>query len=106
MARPYGWKQDEDDYLIQAVRAGIFYDKIAARLGRSRSAIIERRKKLRIEREPDAGPPVNDPMEDAPRMIFRSALPAGDPITWGAITRGTWLEGVPYLREASWTLSR
>ena len=108
MPRPYGWKLEEDEYLAQAVCAGLFYDEIAARLGRSRSAIIERRKKLRVERPLEAPPPapVNDPIADAPRTVFRTALPAGDPITWGAITAGTWLEGAPYPLETSWMPSR
>ena len=108
MSRPYGWKPEEDEYLAQAVCAGLFYDEIAARLGRSRSAIIERRKKLRVERQPEtpAPAPVNDPMADAPRTVFRTALPAGDPITWGAITAGTWLEGAPYPLDPPWMPSR
>ena len=33
--------------------------------------------------------------------LSRAPLPSGDPISWGAITAGTCLEAVPYLRVHS-----
>lgn len=106
MRKPRVWTAAEDEYIIQSVHAKVYYDKMAAHLGVCRNTVIERRKKLQVESRLLPSEPSVAPSRDAPQGAARWPLPPGDPISWGAITQGTWLQGVPYPLEPSWTPSR
>ena len=95
------WTEQADTLLLGLRRDGTTWDAIAAAIGVSRNAAIDRGKRLlvaegspeiaaaRLPSRPATGPkpiPVND----------RAALPAGHPLTWGLLIEGTCLAGEPY----------
>lgn len=81
---------DAQDIQIKRLRAeGASWDTISASLGITRWTVIERGRRIGARRPPpDFAPPSEDPA--------RPAMAAGDHRSWGAITQGTVLEGVPY----------
>jgi hypothetical protein len=78
-----------DAALMEMRAAGMSWDGICKRLKVSRWAVIQRGKKVGAEMPAQAEEP-GEPGRSA------DPLPAGHPITWGAITDGTVLHGVPY----------
>ena len=89
MPRKLVWT-DAQDMQIRRYRAeGASWDTIAAILGVTRWTAIERARRLGV-RSPLPGTIPSEPDPDRP------AMPAGAPNTWGAITRGTVLEGLLY----------
>lgn len=84
----------QTDFKIKAMRAGgDTWDAIAAAVGVSRYTAIERGRRIGAVYVP--GPVVALPNPN------RDPLPAGDCISWGAITRGTPLDGSAYTPPAS-----
>jgi hypothetical protein len=81
---------DAQDLIIRRMRVeGSTWDTISAVLGISRYTTIQRGRRIGAEGPPaDFSPPPEDP--------HREPLPPGHPRSWGAITRGTLLEGTPY----------
>lgn len=85
------WTEQRDD-LLTALRAeGATWDGIAARMRVSRWAVLERGKHLGIWRPAPAAT-----VKPATRAMDSDPLPPGHPVSWGAITAGTWLSGQPY----------
>jgi hypothetical protein len=72
--------------------AGWSWNEIGSAIGVSRFTVIERGRRLNAARAPD------DPTSPVALRDdgATSALRAGHPITWGAITAGTTLDGAPY----------
>jgi hypothetical protein len=81
---------DVQDAKIRRMRAeNASWDCIAAAVGVTRWTAIERGRRLGARLPPpDFEPPGEDPE--------RPPLPSGHPETWGAIIKGTSLEGTPY----------
>jgi len=93
MPPPLRWTDDRDMLLCTMRENARSWDAIAAALGISRWAAIERAKLLGAHiplpaHARAAQGPLHDPA--------REALPAGHPITWGALVAGTLLDGAPY----------
>jgi hypothetical protein len=89
MARKTIWTQGQDTQIRRLRAEGATWDIIAAILGLTRWTVIERARHIGMERPPaNALAVVNDPE--------REPLPAGHADTWGAINRGTTLDGVPF----------
>jgi hypothetical protein len=83
------WTDAQDMRIRQLRGEGAAWDLIAAVLRLTRSAVIERGRRI------DARPPPPEfiaPPDDPDR----GPLPAGDPRTWGAMNAGTVLAGEPY----------
>ena len=95
---PRQWTPAEDAELRAHYDAGHSWDEIAASLGVSRCSAIARGQRIGcIKHKPDQ-PRTN--MAQSPLVARalegRRCLEPGDPITWGAIVAGTWLEGTPF----------
>lgn len=100
MPRALDWTA-ERDALIGRLRAeGATWDQVAARLGVSRTAALERAKLLR---RGDA--PVARPARAAAKAVEenvdrdRAPLAPGHPVAWGLLTAGTCLAGTAFPRE-------
>ena len=84
------WTDQRDARLKRMRVQGAAWDAIAAALGISRNAAIERGRRIGARLPPPEH--VSEP-EDPERPPF----PPGHRITWGAIVAGTSLAGTPYL---------
>ena len=90
MAAPLVWTELRD-HVLRALRAeGRSWDVIAAMLGISRWAAIDRGR-LVGARKPEPTLPRLTAAQAA--EAGREALPPGHPVSWGAITAGTLLDG-------------
>lgn len=89
MPKKFAWT-DAQDAQIRRLRAeGASWDAIAAVLGLSRWAIMDRGRRIGARPPPrEFVPPAEDP--------DREPQPAGHPRSWGVITAGTVLEDTPY----------
>ena len=94
------WTQEEDANVRLWCSQGISYTEQALRIGVHRDTVAFRARRIGVKMN-------TTPLEPTEEKIRRSlldhpggndwdALPAGHPITWGALTRGTWLEGTRY----------
>ncbi len=84
------WSPPRDAELKRLRAEGETWDEIARLFGISRNAAIERGRRIgaRLPVRPAPPPAARDPE--------RPPLPAGHPITWGAITAATLLAETPY----------
>lgn len=89
MPRRLLWTEGQDTQIRRLRTEGADWDLIAQVLGLSRWAVLERGRRLGVSRRPAQGQAAPDEQERPP-------LAAGHPDSWGAITRGTPLEGVPF----------
>jgi hypothetical protein len=89
MPRKILWTEGQDVQIRRLRTEGADWDLIAQTLGLTRWAVIERGRRLGVSRRPSHAPAVPDESERLP-------LHAGHPDSWGAITRGTALENVPF----------
>jgi hypothetical protein len=84
------WTEAQDMQIRRMRASRASWDIIAAAVGVTRWTVIERGRRLNARLPP---PDTDDqPIEDPERP----PLPAGHPESWGAIIRGTTLEGVVY----------
>ncbi len=93
--RPFriSWTADADQHLIALHADGMGLRRIAAAIGRSRHAVVERADRLGLRASaPAKRAPAPDPEPD----LAREPLRPGHPISWSTITVGTCLEGAPY----------
>ena len=89
MPKKLTWTEAQDSQIRRLRAEGASWDAIAAALGFTRWAIIERGRRIGAQAPPrEFVPPPEDPRRDP--------LPPGHPRSWGAITDGTLLEGSPY----------
>jgi hypothetical protein len=89
MPKKLAWSDAQDTQIRRLRAEGASWDNIAAILGQTRWAIMERGRRIGALRPPrEIVPPHEDPGRDA--------LPPGHPRSWGAITTGTVLENTPY----------
>ncbi|HEX3349926.1 MAG TPA: AsnC family protein [Acetobacteraceae bacterium] len=105
MPLPITWSP-ELDYALRRMRLdGVSWDNIAHAFGVSRNSAFTRGRCLGFGNNPLPMPAAPRPALPAVRVpvIDRPPLPPGDPVTWGAITDGTLLEGATY---PVWTLER
>ena len=83
------WTDVQDTQIKRLRASGAFWDTIAAVMGVTRWTVIERGRRIGARLPPpDFTPDAPDPN--------RPPLPAGDRLTWGAITYGTVLAGAVY----------
>jgi hypothetical protein len=83
------WTNAQDSQIKRLRLEGASWDTIAAILGIARWTVIDRGRRIGAQRPPlNFKPPPEDPGRDP--------LPAGHPRSWGVITTGSVLEGVPY----------
>lgn len=83
------WSQVQDTQIRRLRAEGASWDNIAATMGQTRWAIMERGRRIGARPPPrEFVPPPEDPA--------RNSLPPGHPRSWGAITFGTVLENTPY----------
>jgi len=93
MPQKLQWNELTDIQLRRLRAEGATWDAIAAALRLSRSAVIEHGRRIGVRRPPRVV------VEAAMHDLFdpgREPLPAGHPVSWGAITAGTLLAGSPY----------
>ncbi len=89
MPMKFIWTAAEDSQIRRLRAEGESWERIAAVLGRSRWAIIERGRRIGARPPPrEFVPPPDDPGRDP--------LPAGHPRSWSVLTAGTLLENTPY----------
>ena len=90
----HDWTQEHDSWITQARLAGASATAIAKILGISRETLCKRLDHLSL--------PMESPLEAVTIAVnARACLPAGHPTTWGLITKGTCLEGIPYPKSKS-----
>ncbi len=94
MPRKTIWTEGQDTQIRRLRTEGASWDIIAIALGLARWTVIERARAIGAERPPPNAIAVLD--ESA-----REPLPAGHAESWGAINRGTGLEGVPFRTPAT-----
>ncbi len=83
------WTNAQDTRIRQMRSQGANWDAIAEELHLGRSTVIERGRRIGARPPPpEFIAPPDDPQ--------REPLPAGHPRTWGTMTAGTVLAGVPY----------
>ncbi len=89
MPKKFIWSAAQDAQIRRLRAEGASWDMIAAILGLSRWAIIDRGRRIGARPPPrEFIPPPEDPARDP--------LPAGHPRSWNALTAGTVLEGTAY----------
>ena len=87
------WTEAQDIQIKRMRAEGHLWDEIGAVLGMTRWTVLERGRRIGARPPPaDFVPPSID--------LTRDPLPAGDPLTWGAITKGTVMDGLPYRRPS------
>jgi hypothetical protein len=89
MPRKTVWTEGQDTQIRRLRTEGATWDIIALALGLTRWTVIERARSIGAERRPPNAVTVVDESD-------REPLPAGHAESWGAINRGTGLEGVPF----------
>ncbi len=87
------WTEYQDEALRRLRRGGASWATIALACGVSRNAALERAKKLRIRIEPKRA----QKAVRVPDLYERPPLPPGHPECWALLTRGTLLEGTPFV---------
>jgi hypothetical protein len=89
MPQQFPWTPAQDARIRRLRAEGTSWDVIAADLGLNRWAVLTRGRRIgaRLPAVP-SGPRAED--------LDREPLPAGDDRSWGALTKGTVLEGQPY----------
>lgn len=90
-ASPTVWTAAADARLRRLRAEGRTWAEIAADLGVSRDMATERGRRIGARR-----PPADHAPTPASGDPARPPLPPGHPVSWGLLTRGTTLEGVPY----------
>ncbi|HEY4041583.1 MAG TPA: AsnC family protein [Rhodopila sp.] len=89
MPRKAIWTEGQDTQIRRLRTEGATWDIIALALGLARWAIIERARVIGVECAPaNAVAMLDDP--------DRQPLPAGHANSWGAINRGTSLQGMSF----------
>lgn len=89
MPKKLVWTNAQDTQIRRLRAEGASWDTIAAILGHTRWAIIDRGRRIGARPPPrEFVPPPEDPGRDP--------LPAGHPRSWDVITAGTVLQGTPY----------
>jgi len=83
------WTEGQDTQIRRLRTEGASWDVIALALGLARWTVIERGRLIGVERPPPNAVAALDESDRPP-------LPAGHQASWGAITRGTLLESVPF----------
>lgn len=89
MPKRIEWTEVQDLKIRRMRAESESWDAIAIAIGVTRWTAIERGRRLGAR----LPPPDHEPCGEDPE---RPALPSGHPETWGAIIRGTFLEGTPY----------
>ncbi len=89
MPQKFVWTDAQDTQIRRLRAEGAAWDSIAAMLGLSRWATIDRGRRIGARPPPrEFVPPPEDPSRDP--------LPAGHPRSWDAINAGGVLQGTPY----------
>ena len=89
MPKKLEWTDAQDAKLRRLRAQGATWDGIAAVLGLTRWAAMERGRRIGARL-----PPPN--FVASPEDPAREPLPSGHPLSWDAINAGTVLEGTPY----------
>lgn len=84
------WTETRDNLLIALRAEGRSWNSIAALLGLSRWAAIQRGQVVGAQK------PESIPAMRGTRITGREPLPAGHPVSWAVLTAGTLLAGQEY----------
>jgi hypothetical protein len=82
------WTEGQDTQIRRLRTEGASWDIIALALGLARWTVTERGRLIGVEHPPNAAAVLDE--------SDRASLPAGHSDSWGAITRGTVLEGASF----------
>jgi|KBSSwiStaDraftv2_1062776.scaffolds.fasta_scaffold1846826_2 hypothetical protein len=89
MPKKFVWTEAQDAQIRRLRAEGVSWEAMAAILGLTRWAIIERGRRIGAHPPPrEFVPPPEDPARDP--------LPPGDPRSWNVINAGTVLQDTPY----------
>jgi hypothetical protein len=94
MPKKLVWTEGQDTQIRRLRTEGANWDLIGLALSLGRWTVIDRARVLGVER-----PPANAVV--ALGDFAREPFPAGHGESWGAINRGTSLEGVPFQTPAT-----
>lgn len=89
MPKKFVWSEAQDAQVRRLRMEGASWDTMAAILGRTRWAIIERGRRI------GARPPPRE-FVPPPEDLARDPLPPGHPRSWNVINAGTVLQDTPY----------
>lgn len=89
MPKKLVWTNAQDTQLRRLRAEGATWDGIAAVLGMTRWAVMDRGRRIGARRPPPD-------FIAAPEDAAREPLPAGHPRSWGPLIEGSVLEGTPY----------
>lgn len=89
MPKRIEWTAAQDTKIRQMRAANASWDSIAEAVGVTRWTAIERGRRLGARLSPPVGQQTTGDADRPP-------LPPGHPETWGVITKGMLLEGMPY----------
>lgn len=93
----FAWTPELDRELLARRAAQASWDEIARALRVGRNTVIDRARRLGIRKRGTWPPQCLAPMPEADaEPMDRRPRPPGHPDSWGAITRGTALEGAAY----------
>jgi hypothetical protein len=93
MAHSITWTPLADSNLMHMRAAGLPWPVVARQLQVGRSAVIEHARSLGVLPKSRLPQPKAAPLV---ARVDRAPLPAGHPLTWGAITAGTPSDNTPY----------
>ena len=93
MPQKHAWNTRSDARLARLRRRGFSWETIAFAFRLNRTTVIRRGMRIGLRLPPRPLPLPPDPGLTDPA---RDPLRAGHPLSWGLLTAGTLLEGVPY----------
>ena len=89
MPTRFHWTEAQDTQIKRLRAEGATWESIAAVLGLTRWAVIERGRRIGARRPPRE-------LANIREDIARDPLPPGHPRSWDVLTAGTVLENTPY----------
>ena len=98
------WSLTDDNRLLAMRAEGMEWSALALAFHATRNSVIARHNRILRRRGLARGPAIGGEKRrhSAGPAERKEPLPPGHPVTWGAITAGTLLEGSPYPEAPRW----